>query len=132
MSKINEKQISSYMNSAQRSLQSAEHSFDAGYYNTAINRSYYAFFYAASAILLTRDIGRSKHSGVLSSFRQHFIKTGLIENEHSQTYGAAFNTRQLADYLVTLTVDESQARQIIDEANDFVSRIGTYLVGVGY
>ncbi len=32
----------------------------------AVNRAYYAIFYAALAILLTKDLGSSKHSGVLS------------------------------------------------------------------
>jgi hypothetical protein len=62
-------------------------------YNGATNRAYYAFFYAASAILLTRDISRSKHSGVLSTFRQYFVKPGLIEVEYSETYG-----HSIADY----------------------------------
>ncbi|MBE9174588.1 HEPN domain-containing protein [Synechocystis salina LEGE 06155] len=34
----------------------------------SINRSYYAMFYATSALLATRQLGTSKHSGIISLF----------------------------------------------------------------
>jgi len=40
---------------------------------TAVNRAYYAIFYAANALLCSRRLERSKHSGVLAAFRQHFV-----------------------------------------------------------
>jgi uncharacterized protein (UPF0332 family) len=54
----------------------------------------------------------------------------LIESEYSDPYGEAFNARQLADYVVTMAVDESQARQMLNEANRFVARIAHYLAGL--
>jgi uncharacterized protein (UPF0332 family) len=54
----------------------------------------------------------------------------LIESEYSDPYGEAFNARQLADYVVTIAVDESQARQMLNEANRFVARIAHYLAGL--
>jgi uncharacterized protein (UPF0332 family) len=50
-------------------------------YASAINRAYYAVFYAANAALSTLGLERSKHSGVVSEFRARFVKTGLIEPE---------------------------------------------------
>ncbi len=34
----------------------------------AVNRAYYAIYHLATAVLLTQDIERSKHSGVQSAF----------------------------------------------------------------
>jgi uncharacterized protein (UPF0332 family) len=39
-------------------------------------RSYYAMFTAARALLATKHLDSSKHTGVVSLFNQHFVKTG--------------------------------------------------------
>ena len=44
-----------------------------------VNRSYYAMFYAALALLATIGKETSKHSGALALFDKHFIKTGLTK-----------------------------------------------------
>lgn len=56
-----------YIDGANEAIESAQYNLDGGYYGVAVNRAYYAFFYAASALLLTKDLARGKHSGV---FRQ--------------------------------------------------------------
>ena len=53
---------------------------EAGSYLGAINRFYYAAFYAAKALLVTKGIDSSKHSGVIALFQQHFVKTGLLDS----------------------------------------------------
>jgi len=80
-------QIQMYLNHARQALDSAAASIENNFYATAINRSYYAIFYAASGLLLTKDISRSKHSGMIAAFRQYFVKPGLIEAEFSDSYG---------------------------------------------
>lgn len=42
----------------------------------AVNRAYYAIYHLATAVLLTQDIERSKHSGVQSAFGQYLVKPG--------------------------------------------------------
>ena len=44
------------MESAKRLLVEIESHIDDGYYNTAINRMYYACFYAVSALLIHNEI----------------------------------------------------------------------------
>ena len=48
-----------------------------GYYNTAVNRMYYACYYAASALLITKSVVTKTHDGVLQMLSLHFIKTGV-------------------------------------------------------
>lgn len=52
-----------------------------GFWNTAVNRMYYACFYAVSALLLQRGINASSHAGIRQQFGQHFVKGGVIERE---------------------------------------------------
>lgn len=54
--------------------------------------------YAATALLLTLDLTRSKHSGVMSTFREHFVKPGIFSGQDSDAYGVAFQLRNTTDY----------------------------------
>jgi uncharacterized protein (UPF0332 family) len=56
-----------YVDHAQQMLQVAEHNLADGFYASAINRAYYAIFYAANALLATKGLSRSKHSAVITS-----------------------------------------------------------------
>lgn len=61
----------------------------------AVNRAYYAIFYAANALLATKGLERSKHSGVIAAFRQHFVKTGLVDAEFSRFSGPLWTNAML-------------------------------------
>src|SRR3972149_9305736 len=87
-----------YMDYARRVLRTGKLALDDGDWVSAINRAYYAIFYAANAVLELQGLERNKHSGVLSLFRQKYVKTGLIEVEYSQIYGTAFEARNESDY----------------------------------
>lgn len=50
----------------------------SGSLNGALNRLYYAAFYAARSLLATKGLDSSKHSGVISLFHQHFVKPGIF------------------------------------------------------
>lgn len=96
-------------------------------YITTVNRAYYAVFYAANALLATRHMERSKHSGVIAAFREHFVKTGLIELEYSDWYGEAMDARQRGDYTLELVLDGARARELIEQAERFADRVERYL-----
>jgi len=80
---LNMELVKLHIEAAHRSLAAGQYTLVGGFSGVAVTRAYYACFYAASALLLTQDIARSKHSGVLSTFRQHFVKSGIIEPEFS-------------------------------------------------
>jgi uncharacterized protein len=64
----------------------------------AVNRFYYAAFYAARALLALRDLDSSRHSGVISLFQKHFVKPGLIATDKAKALPRAFEKRQKIDY----------------------------------
>ena len=47
-----------------------------GFYNTAVNRLYYACFYAANALLIANGIEVKSHEGVRQKLGQFFVLTG--------------------------------------------------------
>lgn len=53
---------------AYETLKEADYNTAGGYYNAAVNRLYYACYYAASALLLNCEIEANTHNGVKTPF----------------------------------------------------------------
>jgi uncharacterized protein (UPF0332 family) len=121
-----------YVDAAREAMRSAHFNFDGGFFGVAVNRAYYAFFYAATGLLLTVDLTRSKHSGVLAAFREQFVKPGIISVEDSRAYGEAMELRNVTDYEMLGRVDEDMARVVIEQADRFISNCEAYLITKGY
>jgi uncharacterized protein (UPF0332 family) len=90
-------------------------------WNTAVNRLYYACYYAVIGLLVSKEIAAQTHGGVRQMFGLHFIKTGLIDKELGKFYTDIFDKRQTGDYddFVDFTKDEivnmiSPARKLIN------------------
>jgi uncharacterized protein (UPF0332 family) len=119
--------IEAYLARSREDIDTAKLLYENGRYKVALTRAYYAIFYAASAMLLSKGIKRSKHSGVQSAFRQFFIKPGIIEKEYSDIYGAARDARELSDYELWFLPAEEFTKTIIADAETFVARMEQYL-----
>jgi uncharacterized protein (UPF0332 family) len=63
----------------------------------AVNRFYYAAFYADRSLLALRELDSSRHSGVISLFQKHFVKPGLITVDKAKALPRAFEKRQKSD-----------------------------------
>jgi uncharacterized protein (UPF0332 family) len=126
-------EVALYVKHAQQMLQVADHNLADGFYASAINRAYYAIFYAANALLATKGLSRSKHSAVIATFRQHFVKPGLIQDEYSDIYGRVMDDRHEADYdIVESTVGQAQAQTDLEDARRFVERVEHHLKQEGW
>jgi len=123
--------VAAYLTRSHEDIDTARLLLANGRYKVALTRAYYAIFYAASAMLLSEGIKRSKHSGVQSAFRQSFIKSGVIEAEYSDIYGAARDARELSDYELWFMPAEEFAEIIIADAERFVARMERYLREAG-
>ncbi len=121
-----------YMNQAHEMLTVAEHNLNNGFYTSAINRAYYAIFYAAIAMICTQRSSRSKRSGVIGAFRQVFVKAGIIEAEYSHIYGRVMDDRHLGDYEIHVTVTPDEAARDLEDARRFIDRVKVYLCGEGW
>ena len=129
---INTEAVLIYLDGARNALRGARHNLDADFYGVAANRAYYAFFYAATALLLSLDITRSKHAGVLAAFREYFVKTGIFPIEDSHAYGEAFELRIVTDYEMLGQADSVQARTAVENAARFIEHCAAYLTTEGY
>ncbi len=114
---------------AHQALETGQLAADHEDYVAAVNRAYYAIFYAANALLATMGLQRSKHSGVIAAFRQHFVRTGVIEPDFSDSYGEAMGERHAGDYGLE-SLDQATASRNLEHAREFVARIGQALRGL--
>jgi len=124
-------QVVKYLARARQALSAGELTLTHADYITAVNRAYYAVFYTANALLSTKGLERSKHSGVIAAFRQHFIKTGLIEAEYSDIYGAVMEDRAEGDYNLEFETDADQAERDMARAQRFLVRAERALQEMG-
>ena len=129
---INREAIRIYLDGARDALRSAQYNLDGDFYGVAVNRAYYAFFYVATALLLTLDVTRSKHSGVMAAFRERFVKPGIFSVQDSHAYGEAFELRNVTDYEMLGGADEGQAHTVVENATRFVEHCEAYLITKGY
>lgn len=120
-----------YLERAYQDLQAARSNLQQGFCRVAITRAYYAMFYAASALLASEGISRSKHSGVHAAFGERFVKSGLIEAEYVKMLGYAFDSRLDSDYDVEFVPDQALAEDVLNDAQRFVDRAERYLREVG-
>ncbi len=59
------------------------------FYSSVISHSYYAIFYAAKAMLLTKDIKTSSpeiHKNTFEEFRKNFVETGILDMKLLEIY----------------------------------------------
>ncbi len=121
------KEVALYIENADESLSVAQLDLDNDFNAAAINRAYYAIFYAANALLATKKLARSKHSGVLAAFRQHFVKTGLLPSELSEIYGQVMDDRHESDYDIMSATSREDAVIDIQQARHFVDEVRAWL-----
>lgn len=116
-------EIAADLERAEQSIQAAQQLASGGYYDFAASRAYYAVFYAAAALLLSEGLELSKHSAVIASIHQRFVKTGKLSKEQGKTLNWLFELRSVGDYGGTMHVSRQQVEQAIQAAEEFLSAI---------
>lgn len=115
--------VSYRMENAHRTLDEVAFHIRQGFYNTAVNRLYYACFYAASALLVHEGIETKTHSGVRQMLGMHFVRTGKLSIRLSKFYTDLFDNRQTGDYEDFIYFDEETTSELYPQAVEFVKAI---------
>lgn len=92
-------------------------------WNTAINRLYYACYYAVKALLIDKGIKAETHNGVRQMFGLHFIKTGTIDKELGKFYSDIFDMRQSGDYEDFIDFNEEDVIDFRIPAKNLIEKI---------
>jgi uncharacterized protein (UPF0332 family) len=121
------KEINSLIKRAERYLKSAELLLKEEDYESSVSRTYYAMFYSAQALLLTKNLSFSSHRGVISAFGEHFIKTGIFSKEMGKELNRAFEKRQIGDYEYTFVISREEAKELLKNGKNFVEKVIHFL-----
>ncbi|RLC75702.1 MAG: hypothetical protein DRI61_14460, partial [Chloroflexi bacterium] len=92
------REIADFVEKAERFLRTAEQALALGDYDSCASRCYYAMFFMAEAVLLTKRLEASSHKGVISLFGEHFVKLGIFERKLGRALSDAYDKRLLGDY----------------------------------
>lgn len=112
---------------AKQVLYEINHHLQFGYFHTAINRIYYASFYAAQALLAKIDAYPKSHKGVLNKIALLYVQEGKFPPELARFLPRIFNERQLADYADIEDYDKETVEELFATASAFVKHIETLL-----
>jgi len=126
-SEAKEKLIELWLEKAGDALASAELELNEGHTNFAMNRLYYACFYAVTALLLVDGKQFARHSAVKSEFVRIYIKSGKIDVKWNRFYQELFDDRQEGDYIPTVTFEQSDVSTRLQKANEFIALIRGFI-----
>lgn len=112
---------------ANDALASAELELNENHTSFAVNRLYYACFYAVTALLLRDEKQFARHSAVKSEFVKTYIKSGMIDVKWNKFYQKLFDDRQEGDYIPTVAFDDSEVSIKLQQAHEFVEIIRSFI-----
>lgn len=127
-----DREVIDLINKAKESLGAAKLLQEEGFHDFSASRSYYAMFYIAEAILLTKNLAFSKHKSVIAAFGQHFANPGIVPLHLHRYLIDAFDLRQAGDYETSRMVTCEQAEMLLRYAKEFFSEIVLFLKRQGY
>ncbi|MBW6499594.1 MAG: HEPN domain-containing protein [Bacteroidales bacterium] len=108
---------------ANETLKEARLLADAGYWNAAANRLYYACFYLVNALLISRKLSFNSHNGVKTEFNRTFVKSGLVSMESGKCYARVFNLRQEGDYIDFKRFEKQDIDPFFEEVQAFFKEV---------
>ena len=115
--------ISYRLERAEESLKVADFNASGEFYNTAVNRLYYACYYAASALMVATNHTPATHNGVKVILNLNFIRPGLLEQKYGAIYQQLFEKRQSGDYEDFVYCDNEEYQRLKEASIQFVEAL---------
>lgn len=111
------------MESAENTLAEVETHRANGFYNTAVNRLYYACYYAATAILIANGIEVKSHDGVRMNLGKHIVQEGILSPELGRYFSRLFSKRSTGDYDDFFNHNIETVDELMPDAKLFIQTI---------
>lgn len=112
---------------AQKMLFEVESHRENGFYNTAINRMYYACYYAATAMLVSLGVEVKSHDGVRLNLGKHVVMQGLLSPELGRFYSRLFSKHSTGDYDDFVNHTLETVDELLPQARLFVETLVSQL-----
>jgi len=112
---------------AEETLLAAKELAYKNYWNSCVNRLYYALFYAVNALLINDGVIAKSHTGVKTQFFQLYIKTGKINIKFGQLYSDLIDWRQKGDYNDFFDLSQEEVLPLLEPVEIFIQKIKVLL-----
>ena len=108
---------------AKNTLMDAKKYIEDATSESTVNRIYYAMFYAVNALLITRGLASSKHSGIRALFNKEFVNRDLIERAFGKFYTDMYDRRQKGDYRDFVKFEKKDVEVWLETAEAFIDKV---------
>jgi len=116
--------IQYYLERADETLLDAKSLIASQAWNSAMNRLYYACFYAVEGVLTQKiSLNVKTHAGIRTLFNLHLVKEGLINTELSSFYSLLMQRRGESDYVAFEKLTSEDVLPLIPQAEEFINTI---------
>ncbi len=108
---------------AKETINVAKLCFENGHYKDAINRAYYAAFYAVKAVLALDNIDFKRHKDVVATFNRDYVASDVYEKEIGRLLSRLQKKRENSDYDDFYIASKEEAEDQIKFAEQIVMSI---------
>ena len=113
--------------SAENTLAEVETHRANGFYNTAVNRLYYACYYAATAILIANGIEVKSHDGVRMNLGKFIVQEDILTPELGRYFSRLFSKRSTGDYDDFFNHSIETVDELMPDAKLFIQTIKDWI-----
>ena len=108
------------LKSAQERLEAAQILLKNDKYLDAVNRIYYSVFNSTKAILHSIGKDAKTHSGLMSEFSLHLVKTKKLDQKFGKTLRYILEARESSDYKIAAIFDKDEVEEMYADAKEFL------------
>ena len=115
------------MEQARESLDASKIMLENDLIKDAVNRSYYATFYALKAVLAIEEKDFKRHKDVVAYFNKMYVATGKFPSELGRMIAKLQQLRDKSDYDDFFVVSTERANQQVVSAERVITEVARYL-----
>lgn len=93
------------------------------YWDTLVNRMYYAAFHSVSALLIHSALHVHTHRGALNIFNKEFVRTGVFTVEEGHLFSKLEGLRERGDYNCFVDTTEEEIVPLIEPLKMLIKKI---------
>ena len=121
-------ELSKYrLETAESTYRMAELCYENGGYRDAVNRSYYAAFYALRAVLALEGTDFKRHKDVMGYFNKEYVAKEIFPRELGRRIGILQRVREKSDYDDFYIASREKANEQFQTAELVINEVKKYL-----
>ncbi len=122
-SKSREALIKYRLDKANQALKEADFLASSDFFDAAINRLYFAVYYAACALMLRDDVEAYTHNDIKRMLSLKFILKGELDRDYGKIYQILFNCYQTVEYEDFTYYDKESFEELQPLAKKFINEV---------